>query len=155
MEISSDVVAMRLLGSVQAFISMVLLLRQTNTKSVLYKMSAKCMMEITFVSAIMARAIETAQNHVSCSTLLLIIQTFLRSLMSLDIYNASCTGRLTFWWLWQVARCLSVLFYFTPRLLSACSQMSRILSGNRDLESLDREASAGEETGEVEDAGVL
>lgn len=96
MEISSDVVAMRLLGSVQAFISMVLLLRQTNTKSVLYKMSAKCMMEITFVSAIMARAIETAQNHVSCSTLLLIIQTFLRSLMSLDIYNASCTGRLTF-----------------------------------------------------------
>ncbi|KAA0722715.1 hypothetical protein E1301_Tti015460 [Triplophysa tibetana] len=36
----------------------------------------------------------------------------------------------------------------------SCSQLSRILSGNRDLESLDRETSAEEETGEVEDAAV-
>lgn len=42
----------------------------------------------------------------------------------------------------------------TPWLLSACSQMSRILSGNRDLESLDSETSVEEETGEVEDAGA-
>ncbi len=45
----------------------------------------------------------------------------------------------------------------SPQPLSACSQMSRILSGNRDLESLDSQRSveteiqAGRE-GKVEDA---